>query len=315
MATRGVKITGLNNLDTVNGNIIIPVVDPTITLATPDGETLQSNVNQIGNFILNEAGNLFPTANVANTVKNNAQPNITSVGTLVSLSVSGNTTLGNTVTGNYFIGNLYGQANTAGFVTNNVQSNITSLGTLVNLNVAGVSFLNDVGNIRIAGGNAGQVLHTYGNGFLYWAEDDDAFPGGPNTAVQFNTNGNFDGSAAFTFDTTSNTLTITNLVANNIIGNLGNLIANYIDAKTIDVDTIYIGNFHLQGVGNGTQQQVLGIVDQDTQQLGWKTVPVYYITVEMRDGSNYLSSPDPVLRVYPIGQRDGSYLDLDVTQI
>ena len=77
MATRGVKITGLNNLDTVNGNIIIPVVDPTITLATPDGETLQSNVNQIGNFILNEAGNLFPTANVANTVKNNAQPNIT----------------------------------------------------------------------------------------------------------------------------------------------------------------------------------------------------------------------------------------------
>jgi len=48
MATRGVKITGLNNLSnaSLNGNIVIPVVDPTVSLATPDGQTLQSNVNQ-----------------------------------------------------------------------------------------------------------------------------------------------------------------------------------------------------------------------------------------------------------------------------
>jgi len=81
------------------------------------------------------------------------------------------------------------------------------------------------------------------------------------------------------------------------------------------VDTLTVGNFHLANVGNGTVQQVLGIVNQSTQQLGWKTVPVYYVTVDMRDGSNYLSSPDPVLRVYPVGQRDGTYLDLNVTQI
>jgi hypothetical protein len=264
MATRGVKITGLNNLSnaSLNGNIIIPVVDPTITLGTPDGQTLQSNVNQIGNYILAEAGNLFPSANVANTVRNNAQPNITSVGTLVSLSVLGNAVFSNNA-------------------------------TISTLTVTGISNFGPVANVKIDGGSNGQVLHTYGNGTLYWGVDDATFPGGPNTAVQFNNNGNFAGTANFTFDSNTDTLAVTN----------------------IDVDDITIGNIHIPSVGNGTQQQVLGIVDQTTQALGWKTVPVYYITIDMRDGSNYLSSPDPVLRVYPIGQRDGSYLDLDVTQI
>ena len=104
------------------------------------------------------------------------------------------------------------------------------------------------------------------------------------------------------------------LVDNLSVTGEGNIAGN-LAVTNIDVDDITIGNIHIPSVGNGTQQQVLGIVDQNTQQLGWKTVPVYYVTVDMRDGSNYLSSPDPVLRVYPIGQRDGSYIDLDVTQI
>jgi len=255
MATRGVKITGLNNLANVdlNGNIVIPVVDPTVTLATPDGQTLRSNVNQIGNYILNEAGNLFPSANVANTVKNNAQPNI------------------------------------------------TSTGTLIGLNVAGISNLGAVGNVRITGGTSGQTLTTYGNGLLYWGTD--STPGQPNNSVQFNSSNAFAGSANFTFDSSTSTLSITNINAGNI------------DANSATVDTLTVGNFHLANVGNGTVQQVLGIVNQSTQQLGWKTVPVYYVTVNLRDSTSYLSSPDPVLRVYPVGQRDGTYLDLNVTQI
>lgn len=258
MATRGTKITGLNNLANIdlNGNIVIPVVDPTVTLATPDGQTLKSNVNQIGNYILNEAGNLFPAANVANTVRNNAQPNITSLGTLVNLSVSGNA-------------------------------------SITTLTVTGISNFGPVANVKIDGGNNGQVLHTYGNGTLYWGLDDALYPGGSNTDVQFNDNGNFGGSDTFTFNKTTNTL----------------------DVNNIFVDDITIGNLHIPSVGNGTQQQVLGIVNQNTQQLGWKTVPVYYVTVTLRNSTSYLSSPDPVLRVYPVGQRDGSYLDLNVAQI
>jgi hypothetical protein len=250
MATRGVKITNLNTIanSSLTGTIVIPVVDPTMTLAAPDGETLKTSVNQLANFILNSAG----PANVANTVRNNAQPNITSTGTLVGLNVSG----------------------------------ITNLGA--------------VANVRITGGTPGQTLSTYGNGLLYWGTD--STPGQPNNSVQFNSSNAFAGSANFTFDSSTSTLNVTNIDAGNIVAN------------TANVGTLTVGNLNLP-VGNGTQQQVLGIIDQSTQQLGWKTVPVYYVTVNMRNGSNYLSSPDPVLRVYPVGQRDGTFLDLNVTQI
>jgi hypothetical protein len=136
---------------------------------------------------------------------------------------------------------------------------------------------------------------------LYWGTD--STPGQPNNSVQFNSSNAFAGSANFTFDSSTSTLSITNINAGNI------------DANNAAVDTLTVGNFHLANVGNGTVQQVLGIVNQSTQQLGWKTVPVYYVTVNLRDSTSYLSSPDPVLRVYPVGQRDGSYLDLNVTQI
>jgi hypothetical protein len=99
-------------------------------------------------------GNLYGVANsavVAASVTNSGQPNITSVGNLVSLNVTGNAlanfitsntgaNLGNAVTANYFIGNLYGNANgasTANTVTNNAQPNITSVGNLTALIVIG----------------------------------------------------------------------------------------------------------------------------------------------------------------------------------
>jgi hypothetical protein len=84
----------------------------------------------------------------AQTVTDNAQPNITSVGTLTSISVSGNATLGNSVVANYFTGTLYGNANTAGTVTTNAQPNITSLGTLSSVSVTGNA---NVGNLRTGG--------------------------------------------------------------------------------------------------------------------------------------------------------------------
>jgi hypothetical protein len=181
--------------------------------------------------------------------------------------------------------------------------------------------LGNISNITITGGSNGYVLHTHGNGELYWDIDDDAFPGGPNTAVQFNDNNEFGGSNNFTFNSASNTLTINgsivtgNLTANNITGNIGNLTVGNITADNIDANTLTVGNIHVASVGNGTSQQVLGIVNQDTQQLGWKTIPVYYITVGLRNGNTYLSSPNAVLRVYPVGQRNGTYMDTNTVQI
>ena len=92
----------------------------------------------------------------AGTVTTNAQPNITSVGTLISLDITGNLTagnanLGNLVIANYFSGsgnmlsniqggNVSGQvgnALVAGTVYTNAQPNITSVGTLTSLDVSG----------------------------------------------------------------------------------------------------------------------------------------------------------------------------------
>lgn len=125
MATRGVKITGLNTLPNVDANTTLVAVDLTIN------ETLQTNVQSLANFILAEAGNLFPEANVANTVRNNAQPNITSVGTLTNLTSTGVVNLSNT--------------------TN------VSLGSLTNL--------------HISGGYPGYILSTNGSGNLTWVVD------------------------------------------------------------------------------------------------------------------------------------------------
>ena len=234
------------------------------------------------------------------------------------------------------------------------KANVALLGNFILSNIAPntTSNLGPVGNVIITGGTAGQVLHTYGNGHLYWGTDDNTFPGGSNTAVQFNNNGEFGGNSNFTYDVNTNVLTITgnvaagNLLTDNLLyangepwdlelpggsntavqfnddenfGGSPNFTfdksTNTLAVTSIDVDNINIGNIEIQGVGPGTNQQVLGIVNGNTQQLGWKTIPVYYITIELRDGNTYLSSPNAVLRVYPLQQRDGSFLDLNTTQI
>jgi hypothetical protein len=116
-------------------------------------------------------------ANFAGQVVNSTQPNITSVGTLVSLNVTGDVT-GNLVTANIFSGNgtylsnvpganitgtvananfsAYSeQANSANYaitVTGDYQPNITSIGDLIRLTVLGniTSGNADLGNTAIA---------------------------------------------------------------------------------------------------------------------------------------------------------------------
>ena len=138
------------------------------------------------------AGNIVgqvANALVAGTVYTNAQPNITSVGTLTELVVSGNITsgnanLGNVATANFFVGNGYGLTNInvanivgtiananyaayAGNVTLAAQSNITSLGTLTGLIVSGniTSGNANLGNLASANyfsGNANALFNIQG---------------------------------------------------------------------------------------------------------------------------------------------------------
>ncbi len=94
MATQ-IKITELGNIDLAN--LIYTTLFPAVNMVgTP--LTQKATLQQIGNVILSGAGGAnFALANLASsayTIVNAAQPNITSVGTLTSLSVNGNITVG-----------------------------------------------------------------------------------------------------------------------------------------------------------------------------------------------------------------------------
>ena len=230
-----------------------------------------SNLNVVDSF----TGNIS-FASTAGTVTTNAQPNITSVGTLTSLNVT------NTVTANLFAGsganltnlpaaNLVGSVPLAQSVTNTAQPNITSVGVLtsltssgniaasgtlsggnvsvsgtvsttnltiisdatfantftanansiVNFSVASDVNLGSLANITITGGVNGYVLSTDGAGNLSWTAGGgggNGTPGGSNTQIQYNDIGTFGGSPFFTFNEATTTVTVAgNLVANTII--------------------------------------------------------------------------------------------------
>ncbi len=127
--TQSIKITALNP---IGANIAYTTLVPVVNMSgTPTTE--KANLQIVGNLILNGAGgSYFPAAAQAilsQTVTNAAQPNITSVGTLTSLTVSGNVTgananLGNLVVANFFSGdggflsNVYSNTAVANYLPN-----------------------------------------------------------------------------------------------------------------------------------------------------------------------------------------------------
>ena len=176
--------------------------------------------NSYGNIRANHfLGNIIGSSETAVTVTANAQPNITSVGTLNYLNVSTLNGGNGTVTANYF----------AGIVTTSHQPNINSLGILSNITVNGPAILGNVANVTIYGGTDGQYLKTDGNGNVSWSSvtSGNANISGSNTQLFFNnSNSNTLGTSAnLTFSIVSNTLTVDKIVAN------GSLLTNITGAN------------------------------------------------------------------------------------
>lgn len=116
-----------------------------------------------GNIPLSQLDDNFANvkafAETAGYVTANAQANITSVGTLTSLSVSGNVTGANANIVNLTATNFY-SANITGLVKTANQPNITALGNLVSLTVAGSAQLDQ--NLTVVGNaSIGVNLFTY----------------------------------------------------------------------------------------------------------------------------------------------------------
>ena len=133
------------NIGTANGNVTISAVGNTTITVTGTGANITGYANISGNLVAANAnlGNLASANYFTGTLTTNAQPNITSVGTLTSLDVTGNITNGN-ITG----GNLVSANYVTGTLTTNAQPNITSVGTLTSLAVTG-----NITNGNITGGN------------------------------------------------------------------------------------------------------------------------------------------------------------------
>jgi len=239
------------------------------------------------------------TSATANTVTDGSQPNITSVGTLTTLTVSGNVTsgnasLGNLVVGNYFSGdgslltNLNGSnvtgtvananyATYAGTVLTNAQPNITSVGTLTSLDVTG----------NVSAGNIKSDNLLYANGTPYVFTTNAA---GSNTQVQFNDGNAFAGSANFTFNKGTNTLSVTNIVANGAGltsvpgGNITGQVANALVAGTVYT----AAQPNITSVGTLSSLTVTGLITATAN--GVKTANIYdstgTLTLETKYGNN-----------------------------
>ena len=171
--------------------------------------------------------------------------------------ISGNASLGNLSTANFFQGNgslltsltganVTGQvanALVAGTVYTAAQPNITSLGTLtgltsggtVDLTTASNVTLGPVANIHISGGSNGYFLSTDGLGGLSWssasAATGNANIAGSNTQVFFNDNGSgtLGAKSTFTFDKGTDILTVSKISANGAL--LTNIVGANVDGN------------------------------------------------------------------------------------
>lgn len=144
-----------NNNGVLGGNSNF-TFDSTTSLLTITGNILATNAN---------LGNLVTSNYFAGVLTTSSQPNITSVGTLGNLSVTGD------VSGNNFTvnGNLTVIGST--ITVNNEVVNQTETVT-GNLSAGNVSFtgsnvsLGNISNLHISGGSNGQYLTTDGHGLL-----------------------------------------------------------------------------------------------------------------------------------------------------
>jgi hypothetical protein len=123
----GALANGTSNIDipTINGNVNISSAgNANVVVVTGTGANIAGTANVSGNLA---AGNVSATL-LTGTLTTAAQPNITSVGTLTSLAVTGNVSANNFVATSYYIHST----STGLTATGTVQANALALTTEIN---------------------------------------------------------------------------------------------------------------------------------------------------------------------------------------
>jgi hypothetical protein len=250
-----------NVADFINVNLV-----STGTFYPVLGNATSGNIAESANANLsfNAATGALSATLFTGTLTTGAQPNITSTGTLSSLSVTGNANVGNlgtagliTATGNITGGNISGTLLT-GTLTTGAQPNITSTGTLISLSVSGNANVGNLGTAglitatgNIQGGNlvTGGSLSVTGNANI----------GNIGTAI-ITATGNITGANLVTggLITATGNITGGNLITGGIVSATGNITAgNITTAGTISANTI-INIFNYQGTSANLTGNISG---------------------------------------------------------
>jgi hypothetical protein len=206
------------------------------------GNTFVSDIHAVGT-------NAAFRGNLIGTLKTNAQPSVTSLGTLTGLTVSGQTTTGNIIpaAGNtYWLGqpgssylNAYintlsvDTINGTGFVSSGVsefQSNIVASSATSSTNkTTGAIVVTGAGGIGV-GGDV-RTDKVYVDNGVFWSGNSAPFAsvGGADTQVQFNDSGTLGGDADLTYNKTTNVLTV-----NGNVGVSHVSVTNSVQATTVN---------------------------------------------------------------------------------
>jgi hypothetical protein len=178
------------------------------------------------NFTFNTTTNTLSVTNIianGNQLTNLNASNV--IGTVGSSEQANVANIANSVSGSNVSGQV-SNASIAGTVYTNAQPNITSVGTLTDLSVTGNT---STGNLR-----TDNLQYSNGSPYVFTSN-----AAGANTQIQFNDANSFAGSANLTFDKTTNTLSVTNIIANgnqltNInASNISGQVANALVAGTV----------------------------------------------------------------------------------
>tara|TARA_S200002703_G_scaffold159140_1_gene171596 strand:- start:353 stop:2299 length:1947 start_codon:yes stop_codon:yes gene_type:complete len=199
------------------------------------GNTFVSDIHAVGN-------NAAFRGNLIGTLKTNAQPSVTSVGTLTSLITSGVFTSGGnvmpSVTNTHWLGDKNSSrwaqvhADTLDVTTvastpqfsgvPNFTANVKFTATTASTNkTTGAIVVTGTGGVGVGGDVRSDKLYV-DNG-VFWSGNSAPFAsvGGADTQVQFNDSGSLGGDADLTYNKTTNVLTTT-----------GNVNANHLNATT-----------------------------------------------------------------------------------
>jgi hypothetical protein len=114
-----------------------------------------------------------------------------------------------------------------------------------NLTVTATATLGNISNVRIFGGSEGQVLRTDGAGNLSWISGAAGSPGGSNTQIQFNDAGAFNGVSNFTYNKTTNLLTVN---GNVVVGDNTNNVSLFSSGAISSTGNLTAANINTGGV-------------------------------------------------------------------